>query len=1048
MGREQILEEEFEKNICEYLGTDAGWIYSVGQSAAEARRESARLFDTELALIPSDVLWWLKSEYPQEYEKAIDPELDDADRHAKEQALLKHVVRELKKNSEVDPRTGRVCGGLIGVLRNGFHYAQVGRPAAHFEKMMEFTPANPNLVDVAEAAGRVRLRVLRQVRFDTCSNETIDVVLFANGIPVVTMELKTDNTQSCTAAERQYRNDRKPDEKCRPLLAPGRCLVHFAVSNTRVSMTTVLQGKTTRFLPFNRGNNGHAGNPVSTTGSDTDYLWREVLERESFMRIIRDFVMWEKSKEGKGGRLVFPRFHQRRAVERIVTDIETHGLGRKYLVWHSAGSGKTKTIAWLAHRLIRHMDSAGQSSFDSVIVITDRTVLDENVRGDMLTMEASAGLVIAVGQKGVAGGGQKHYLSKSEQLKEALLEGNHIITCTLQTFPQVVKLIEEDERLSDRSWAIIADEAHSSQTGSAASQMRGLLAQMDLDPDKAQDLTPEDLMAAKDTAIATAKNLTFIAFTATPKAKTLALFGSQMQGRYMAFDTYTMAQAIEEGFILDVLRNYSTYEMWLEVKNQIAANNNLDVDTGQAVQRIMRFVRLSEIVIGQKVQIAVEHFRRNVMRKLGGQAKAMVVTNSRKEAVRWALEIKKYLDEQGYTDMDSLVAFSDTVKLDGVEYTEAGMNALSDTAKAFKEDDLNKVLIVARKFQTGFDEPRLLAMYVDKPLDGIEAVQTLSRLNRIYPNKQDPMIVDFCNEPENIQEAFKVYYEDASITTDINANALYTIADRIDTAGFYTDEQMSNISQAYIENKSGEEISKLLSPIRQTWNDQMARARRIGDKTLKDHALSFRSDLIKYHNAWQFLSQIVDYQDPKLHRRAILANLLFRNLHVNDYNLPEDDSYMAGVELNGLEISDTRIGVDVGLRVGEGELTMPTFDGEPFVSGIPQRGKFYTVIEKVNELFKKHGINVSTSSVEAVFKPVFDYLLENKEIREIARFSTAQQLAQSSQFHDAVQIGLYKFRKEAEEIQAALNDPTLRAGVIAMLAPAIQESCHDRQGEN
>ena len=359
----------------------------------------------------------------------------------------------------MDPTTGHPVGGLLGVLRKGFSYAQVGRPAAKFGPMMAFPPANPNLTEVVEAADSVRLRVLRQVRFDTKTNESIDVVLLTNGLPVVTLELKTDNTQTVSHAIRQYKEDRKPGRN-RPLLTPGRALVHFAVSNDLVYMTTKLQGGDTVFLPFNQGNDGHEGNPPSATGSSTNYLWREILARPMFMRIVKDFALFEPDKSKKGdGRLVFPRFHQLRAVERVVADIEANGPGKRYLVWHSAGSGKTKTIAWLSHRLIRHMSADSKSTFDSVIVVTDRTVLDENIRDDMNLVQSSKGLVVAVGEKSGA---------KSPQLKKALLEGDHIITCTLQTFPEVMKLIEDTQELRGRRWAVVADEAHSSQSGSAA----------------------------------------------------------------------------------------------------------------------------------------------------------------------------------------------------------------------------------------------------------------------------------------------------------------------------------------------------------------------------------------------------------------------------------------------------------------------------------------------------------------------------------------------------------------------------------------------------
>jgi len=423
MSHAQILEYEFESTICSELG-ERGWLY---QDEGDSR---AAGWDLRLALVPGDVLHWLSTQYPHEYEKAIPADLTDGQLDKAERGLLTHLTKELSKATRVDT-TGKPVGGLLGVLRTGFTYAQVGRPSAKFGPMMEFPPANPELVEVAEASDAVRLRVMRQVRFDATTKETIDVVLCANGIPVVTMELKTDNTQSVHHAIRQYKDDRKPGPK-RPLLAPGRALVHFAVSNDHVFMTTKLAGENTVFLPFNQGNNGHEGNPPSASGSATNYLWRDILARPTFMRILKDYALYEPGRRGKkdDGRLVFPRFHQLRAVERIIGDIEATGPGGRYLIWHSAGSGKTKTIAWLSHRLIRHVDSQANSTFDSVIVVTDRTVLDENIRGDMGLVHSSSGLVVPVGEKSGA---------KSPQLKKALIEGDHIITCTLQTFPEVMK---------------------------------------------------------------------------------------------------------------------------------------------------------------------------------------------------------------------------------------------------------------------------------------------------------------------------------------------------------------------------------------------------------------------------------------------------------------------------------------------------------------------------------------------------------------------------------------------------------------------------------
>lgn len=1024
MSHAQLLELEFESNLCDELA-ERGWLYENDGKPAG--------WDVGLAMVPADVLHWLSTQYPDEYVKAVPEDLTGAPRETAERKLLTHITKELAKATRMDSTSGHPVGGLLGVLRKGFNYAQVGRPAAKFGPLVEFPPANPNLTEVVEASDAVRLRILRQVRFDTATNETIDVVLTANGIPVVTLELKTDNTQTVNHAIRQYKEDRKPG-KNRPLLAPGRVLVHFAVSNDLVYMTTKLQGGDTVFLPFNQGNDGHEGNPPSDTGSSTNYLWREVLARPKFLRILKDFALFEPSKSGKKdeGRLVFPRFHQLRAVERVVADIEASGTGKRYLIWHSAGSGKTKTIAWLSHRLIRHMGSDSKSTFDSVIVVTDRTVLDENIRHDMNLVQSSTGLVVTVGEKSGA---------KSPQLRKALLEGDHIITCTLQTFPEVMKLIEDVEELRGRRWAVVADEAHSSQTGSAARKLKELLADVDLDPDV--DISADDLLAAKDSAIAASSNITFIALTATPKAKTLRLFGTEVDGQWRAFDTYTMAQAIEEGFILDVLTNYSTYDMFLRVKNTLEDEaDETEVNTAEAVSSIVRYARLHPTAIAQKVRVVVEHFRRNVMPMLGGEARAMVVTSSRMEAYRWSQKMNEYIANQHYDDMKTLVAFSGSLNDDaGEPVTEVSLNGRSDVARAFREEGIYRVLIVANKFQTGFDEPRLMAMYVDKKLSDVATVQTFSRLNRIYPGKTAPMVVDFQNTPASVQKDFKLYYSDAHVEGDVDPNSLYTIGDRLDTAGIYTHDQMDAVADAYLLDAGGEAIAKALAPIKNTWGGAWKQAVLTKDKAKREELKAFRADVFGYRNAWQFLSQIVDYQDPDLHRRAILATLLARNLHTDGNAF--DDSFLEGVQLSGVKLVPSAIEEDHSLTEGSTDgLELPRFDGEYKAGGTPQRGPLEEAINRVNEMFQAKGVDVNPSSVAGFITTFWGFLDANEEAVAMAKNNTVAQLKASEGFSSAVGLAVLNTVKETNEIQSYMTDPAFLGQIAEIAADALHAQHH------
>ena len=1030
MSHAQILEFEFESNICSELG-ERGWLYQ-----DEGDTNSAG-WDVGLALIPGDVLHWLSTQYPDEYEKAIPTGLTVGQRDKAEHGLLAHLTKELSKATRIDT-TGKPVGGLLGILRTGFTYAQVGRPVAKFGPMMEFPPANPELIEVAEASDAVCLRVMRQVCFDATTNKTIDVVLCVNGIPVVTMELKTDNTQSVHHAIRQYKDDRKPGPK-RPLLAPGRVLVHFAVSNDHVFMTTKLAGENTVFLPFNQGHNGHEGNPPSASGSAANYLWRDILARPTFMRILKDYALYEPGRRGKkdDGRLVFPRFHQLRAVERIIGNIEATGPGGRYLIWHSAGSGKTKTIAWLSHRLIRHVDSQANSTFDSVIVVTDRTVLDENIRGDMGLVHSSNGLVVPVGEKSGA---------KSPQLKKALIEGDHIITCTLQTFPEVMKLIEDTSELRGRNWAVVADEAHSSQSGSSARGLKALLA--DIDVEDPENVSADELLAAKDSAIAASSNITFIALTATPKAKTLRLFGTQDEdGNWRAFDTYTMAQAIEEGFILDVLTNYSTYDMFLRVKNELDnSEQETLVDTAHAVTAIVQFARLHPTAIAQKVRVVVEHFQRNVKPLLTGNARAMVVTSSRREAYRWFEAMNSYIDKQGYDDIRPLVAFSGSLESDdGETVTEASLNGRGDTARAFREEDY-KVLIVANKFQTGFDEPRLVAMYVDKKLSGIAAVQTLSRLNRTYPGKTAPMVVDFQNTPASIEDDFKMYYSDAHVAGEVDPNSLITIAERLDTAGIYTTAEMEAVADAYLSDAGGEAIARAMGPIKERWQAAWKRARLSEDNELKDSLRSFRADTISYRNAWQFLSQIVDYQDPDLHKRAILATLLSRNLHMdgNQY----DDSYLEGVQLSGVQLVPSAINEDRSLSEGNAEpMVLPGFDGELRGGQTPTKGPLAEVIDRVNDMFRARNVDVTEGSVAGFITTFWGFLGEDGTAQAMAKKNSPSQLKASADFSNAVGIAMVRTCQENQEIQSYMTDQSFLQNIVEITADALQAH-YSRGGES
>ncbi|WP_425308931.1 DEAD/DEAH box helicase family protein [Ammonicoccus fulvus] len=1011
MSNALIMEQQFESDICDSLSS-SGWYYS-GSGAPDPE------WDPALALHKADALWWLANRYPKEYEKAVNPSLTGTSKQQAEHRLLQALAKMLDTKAVIDPTTFKERNGLLGVLRAGFNFVAPSRPAAKFGPMVEFPPENPLLTASQQWFRDNRLRVLRQVRFDPTKTSTIDVVLTVNGIPVITMELKTDHTQKADDAVAQYRKDRMPT-KSTPLLQPGRCLVHFVVSNQRALMTTALKGADTFFIPFDKGDNGHAGNPPSPTGSPTDYLWREVLTPRSLIRILSSFAVRESD-----GTLVFPRYHQWRAVENITTDVAQTSAGGRYLVWHSAGSGKTKTIAWLAHRLGRLHAYDGDKAFDSVIIVSDRRVLDDQLRRAVSLLGASKGYVVGITDK--AG-------SKSSQLRDALTEGDHIITVTLQSFPEALKIINDSAELRSRRWCVIADEAHSSQSGDAASDLRKLLAAApEVDPEDDQ-ITSDDLLLAQDSAVATASNITFVALTATPKHRTLRLFGTKTDKGWEAFDTYTMAQAIEEGFILDVLKRYSTYDMFARVRDNVTdSENQIKVDGVKAVSQIVRFVRLHKVAIAQKVEIVIEHFRAQVAGSLDGRARAMVVTGSREEAVRWSLAMNKYLPDKGYHDMAALVAFSGEITVDGQSYTEPSMTGVAEKAlpKHFRETDEARVLIVADKYQTGYDEPLLCAMYVDKDLSGIAAVQTLSRLNRTAPNKPLPIVLDFVNDPVKIQSAFATYYSEAYISQETDPNALYSLTDRLDLAGYYDSDELYAISEAYLTGEDGESLQPLLAPIVHRWNAALAGAT---EPAKRQEVLAFRTDAGRYRSAWDFLSQVVDYQDPTLHRRAILAGLLVRNLHTDSLIESIDTT---SVELTGLAVVAKQIDTDRSISgPTSADLDAPAYDGDrTFGGSTPEQVALSEAIDKVNALFAASGLELGNGSGAAWTRAVWGVLTEDEDIKAMSAENSPEQLQSSPKFKDKVTGAVVSVAADSAAMtEAAMANPDLYEGLVELLA--------------
>ncbi len=866
-------EIRIEDDICAHLGTH-GWHYDP---------DDAQHYDRARALFPPDLIAWVQESQPQAWES-----LTKTHGTAAETVLLDRVRKQM------DAR------GTLDVLRHGVEILGLKKPL----QLAQFKPAlgmNPELEKRYQAN---RLRMVRQVHYSLHNENSLDLVLFLNGIGVATGELKTDFTQSVEDAVDQYRFDRNPRPKgqgsAEPLMSfPNGALVHFAISNSLVRMTTRLQGPATVFLPFDHGDGGGAGNPVNPTGHRTAYLWERVWERESWLEILARYLIAQRDSKKQIRKLIFPRFHQLDATRRLVAAVLAEGPAGKYLIQHSAGSGKTNTIAWTAHFFADLHDAADTKVFDSVLVISDRSVLDAQLQEAIFDFERTTGVVAVVtGKSG----------SKSGELAEALAGGKKIVVCTIQTFPFALEKVRELAATEGKRFAVIADEAHSSQSGEAAARLKAVLSAEELaELADGGEVSTEDILAAEleSRMAARAKDtgITYVALTATPKAKTLEIFGRRPDPSLPAgptnlpqsFHVYSMRQAIEEGFILDVLRNYTPYKLAFRLANEGRELDEQEVERSEALKGIMRWVRLHPYNIAQKVQVVVEHFQENVAPLLSGQAKAMVVVGSRVEAVRWQLAITKYIKDRGYP-IGVLVAFSGEVT-----DTDSGPDPFSETGKtlnpglhgrdireAFATEEYH-LLLVANKFQTGFDQPLLCGMYVDKRLAGIQAVQTLSRLNRAYPGKDTTYILDFVNDPDEVLAAFKPYYETAELSGVTDPNLVYDLRAKLDASGYYDDFEVVRVVEAELDPKSTQaQLSAAVEPVAdrllkryKAERAALYAARAKGDAKAEQAAqdainalVLFKRNLGAFLRVYTFLSQIFDYGNTDIEKRAIFFRRL------------------------------------------------------------------------------------------------------------------------------------------------------------------------------
>ena len=782
--------------------------------------------------------------------------------------------------------------GTLHVLRRGFDIHGGG----HFD-LCYFEPTNP----VAEESRRLYkenlLHIQRQLKFSEADEKSLDMGIFLNGLPIFTVELKNQiSGQNVGHAVKQYKDTRDPKE---PLFRFKRCLAHFAVDNDLVYVTTELAGIKTRFLPFNQGADGGAGNPPCKVGYATSYLWQEVWQKPRILDLIQRFirvvdVLDDKGKKTDKQRQIFPRFHQLTCVRELGADAQKHGAGRRYLNQHSAGSGKTNCIAWLANSLATLHSTDGKPVFSSVIVISDRRVIDRQLQRTLTQVIETKGMLVNI----AADDGMT-----SKDLKTALEDGKRIIVTTLQKFGVIMDSMGE---LPGERFAVIVDEAHSSQAGQSARAVQRVLSYSSEDEQKdEEEKTVEDRILEELAHRGPQKNVSHFAFTATPKPETLQQFGTkQADGTYRPFSLYTMRQAIEEGFILDVLRNYATYDQYWALLKKV--KDDPEFDEVKAKSLLKQFVSRHERTIAKKVAIIIEHFQASVSNKLGGRAKAMIVTSSRLHAVRYRLAVDAHLKLVG-SPFKALVAFTDTVKdsKDGKEYTEASMNGFPEAATADRfEADENRFLIVASKFQTGFDQPKLAAMYVDKKLSGVACVQTLSRLNRTMTGKEETFVLDFENSAEDIEEGFQPFYDRVTLSKETDPNQLYNIRTDLEKFGIHEAPDVERFAkQWFAKEPKLPLLHSAADPIAAKWFAEP-----------EDAQVDYKSKARDFVKLYSFMSSLVPLRDLGLEKLFVFLRFLLQKLPAEKGELPHEVLGMVDMEKLALRKNKK---VDISLKRGE-----------------------------------------------------------------------------------------------------------------------------------
>ena len=830
--RDTKMEAELENNIIEYLVSSQGYVYIKPD-------EMKISFDRKYAFDEKRLLEFIKTSQPDEFD------ILRLDTDSGKEKFYKQLDTSIRKN------------GIVAVLKNGikcypssgtiifYHALDPKRPSSYDEfKMNIFSVTN-------------------QLTYsDKNKGLELDLAIFVNGLPIITMELKSRASSTGWTykdAEEQYKNDRDPKET---LFSFKRCIAHFAVDENFITFATKIDGKNTRFMPFNKGTTvGGSGNPINDSGTMTDYLWKVFLKKETLTNLIRDFAYISVDKVKKTETLIFPRYHQYRVVTRLVEDVRKNGVGSRYLIQHSAGSGKSNSITWLAYRLVE-VDYKDQKAFDSVIVVTDRLNLDKQINDNIRKF---------IDEKSVVG-----HAGSSTDLKNMLIDGKKIIITTVQKFPYLLEKIGTD--LKGKNFAIIIDEAHSSQSGRAAASLNmavsGSLGNAD-------EFEIEDKLNELIEARKMPENASFFAFTATPKAKTIQMFGS-------VFDLYSMKQAIEEGFILDVLKNYTHYENYYKIYKTI--EDNPDFDKKKAQKKIRNYVEGQEFPIREKGEVMVNHFLANTVNKINGKAKAMIITQSILRVIEY-YHIVSDLLKNSNTGYEALVAFSGEKEYKGKIVTETSLNGFSDkeTPEKFKQDKY-KFLIVADKYQTGYDEPLLHTMYVDKVLNDVKAVQTLSRLNRSAKYKIDTCVIDFANEPEHILEAFQPYYKETKLEGETDPNKLHNLLSMLDAKYVYEEDEVDRLVDLFLKNSLRSFIDSIVDKSVERYT-----------ALSEEDQVEFKSGVKSFIRTYNFLASILPIGQVDWEKKVIFFEQLIHRLPT-----PEGDDLSAGI-LESVDLESYRL---------------------------------------------------------------------------------------------------------------------------------------------